>query len=172
MMEELERAKLAAEVELLRAQIKKTDRDAKPSGVLASLSEIGKVVGAVILGLGGTMAAITGYQSAELRKEKMELDMQKIASELEKAQTLLNNTQTEYARTLTEFQTLQGQLAALKRDLDRSPSVPEPARASLERTIVQTNEATTAMEARSVTLGKNLRSMTERKLSRKNATAE
>jgi len=171
-MEELERAKLAAEVELLRAQIKKTDKEAKPGGLLAGLSEVAKVVGAVILGLGGTMAAITGYQSAELRKEKMELDMQKTAGELEKAQTLLTNTQAEYARTLTEFQTLQAQLGSLKRDLDQSPSVSAPARASLEKTIVQTDAATSAMQERRQTLDKNLRSMVARELNRKSAAAD
>lgn len=90
-MDELEQRKLEAEIASIQAQTSKAaaetakleaDRTTSKRSLGHTFTESLKVFGALIVGAGGVMTAVTGYQLAEIRKEKMELSMEKLGKEL------------------------------------------------------------------------------------------
>ena len=98
-MSELEQRKIEAEIDHIQAQTAKAtaeaakaDADRKSSQKSRGywLVEGTKVFGALIIGAGGIMAAITGYQLTEVKKEKMELAVEKLKKEVQETSQLLD----------------------------------------------------------------------------------
>ena len=80
---ELTLAKQQLELELLRAQLVQLARTNKPTSPIAHATNLIKVLGSIVLGIGGISAAITGYQLNELKNERLMLSMEKEQQKLE-----------------------------------------------------------------------------------------
>jgi hypothetical protein len=136
-MDELPQRKLEAEIASIQAQ---TSKAAAETAKLQAEQKTAqrtfggffveslKVFGALIVGAGGVMTAITGYQLAEIRKEKMELSMEKLSKELrlktDELETAMDKkkgvdaatdaAQQQLVTTQTELDQLRTVLVALK----------------------------------------------------------
>jgi chromosome segregation ATPase len=120
-------SKEQAETELIRAQIAKLEREGQPSPFSIRLVEVIKVVGSLILGLGGVTAAITGYQMSEIKNARLEL-------EYAQKQAQLEGLNVQYERRRADYEKLSEDLKRLSLQLEgREKSVAE-ASASVERT--------------------------------------
>jgi hypothetical protein len=110
------------ELALLRAQLVQATRINRSPGIVSNVTSVVKVVGSIILGLGGISAAITGYQLNELKNERLLLSMekeeQKLASLREQAK--LQNTAIERtSKALLAYQeVVNGGLGGLLGGLD------------------------------------------------------
>src|SRR5262245_40755967 len=100
-MSDLEQRKLEAEISHIQAQMAKATAEAAKADtdIKAAQKSLGywlvegtKVLGALIIGAGGIMAAITGYQLADIKKEKTELAIEKLKKEVQETSQLLETT--------------------------------------------------------------------------------
>lgn len=130
-------AKIDADILLVHAQTEKlraelaainAERQSKNPKFGGFLIESIKVIGALILGAGGVIAAFSGYQLSEVKKERYELDARKaleeanrtklevatLNSERNKAQESFNAISSQLAATQTEFTRLNASLSELK----------------------------------------------------------
>jgi chromosome segregation ATPase len=160
--------KEAAEIDLIRAEIAKLERESRPAP-FAALTDVIKVVGSLILGLGGVTAAVTGYQMSEIKKERTELAFEKKQAELEalEAQYLqrkaaydklgtelaeldrsLQSRQNEFAETAASVQRIREQLVALRDEVSRRGQLSADASKRLELAIENADNVKTANESR------------------------
>jgi chromosome segregation ATPase len=81
----------------------------------------------LILGAGGVIAAITGYQMSEVKKERLEL-------EYAQKQAELKDLNTQYEQRKADYDKLGTALKALSTDLDERAQAASDATAKVERT--------------------------------------
>lgn len=119
-MGELEDRRLQAEIANFEAQAAYAQAEAaRLSADAASRQrlwrdwfvEVVKVVGAIVLGAGGLVAAFTGYQLSELKKERTDLEIVKARDQL----AALNE---ERATTDKAVSAAQQQLASIRSEMD------------------------------------------------------
>ncbi|HEV2839861.1 MAG TPA: acyl carrier protein [Chthoniobacterales bacterium] len=150
-MTELEERKLQAEIDHIKAQTAKVDAERKSSqrSWRHFVVEGVKVVGAVVIGVGGFMAAFTGYQLAEVKKEKTELANERLKRELAENDELLEISrqkklelnravaaaQGQLDTTRQQLKELQTQLVAVKRTAPASADT-----SALDAAITRTNQ--------------------------------
>jgi len=122
-MEGLEEKKLLAEIENLRAQAEKAKADSeKTSAERAHLKrstwewslEAIKLLGAVILGVGGVMAAISGYQLSEAKKALTDLAIARDTTELAALTSQKQSALDSLASITTQVDSLQRYLRAAR----------------------------------------------------------
>lgn len=148
-------SKEAAEIALIEAQIAKLELERRPAP-LAALSDVIKVVGSLILGLGGVTAAVTGYQITEIKTERAELalerkqadlgaleaqylqrkaDYDKLGNDLAELNQTLAARQKEFSATAASVEHIRDQLVALKEETSRRGQLsPAPTKRRLPRT--------------------------------------
>src|SRR5262245_53676097 len=119
-MTELDQKRLEAEILNIQAQTAKAQAEAAKlelekknlTGSWRDFTiEAVKVASAVILGLGGITAAITGYQLSEVRKEKAELEITKDTQQLRELDLQRKSAQED-------LKTINSQLDGLRVDLE------------------------------------------------------
>lgn len=120
-------SKEQAETDLIRAQIAKLEREGHPPAFGLRLLELIKLGGSLILGAGGVIAAITGYQMSEVKKERVELEFAQKQSEL-------NTLNAQYQQRKADYDKLGADLKALSNELDERAKVAADATAKVERT--------------------------------------
>ena len=158
-MEELEQNKTEAEIAYLRAQAAKLDADralARPR-LGGSITELVKIIGALIIGAGGVVAAFTGYQLTEVKKERMQLEIDGLERKVkEQNEQLLEGTrrktdldtavstaQQQLEAAQTQLTTAQSQFAKTKSDLEEVSKQLTDAK----KTAVATSSSTTSLDA-------------------------
>jgi chromosome segregation ATPase len=166
-------SKEAAELDLLRAQIEKLDREAQPPPVLVTVTDLVKILGAMILGAGGVTAAITGYQASEVKKERMELafekkqgelraldeqfrqrqaDFDKLGADLAALGQVVDTRAAEYSGVVKNVEQVQEQLVALRGDV-ASTATNKTTTRKLEAAIADVGRAKVSAEKRNDDLG-------------------
>ena len=93
MPHEPQQENLPAETRLIEAQIAKIQWETAPQSSLQRLGsgimEFVKVTGALVIGFGGIVAAVTGYQLYEVKKEKLLLENAQINAQITEKQKQL-----------------------------------------------------------------------------------
>ena len=161
-------SKEAAEIELIQAQIAKLEHDRRPTPV-ASFLDVVKVVGSLILGLGGVTAAVTGYQMSEIKTERAELalerkqadlaeleeqylrrkaDYEELGADLAELNRTLEARQKEFAATAASVEHIRDQLVALKEDTSRRGQLSVETSQRLQAAINDADQAKTATDKR------------------------
>lgn len=161
-------SKETAEIELIQAQIAKLEYERRPTP-LAALSDVIKVVGSLILGLGGVTAAVTGYQMSEIKTERAELalerkqadlveleaqylqrkaDYDKLGSDLAELNETLAARQKEFAATAASVEHIRDQLVALKEETSRRGQLSPETSQRLQAAINDADQAKTATDKR------------------------
>src|SRR5713226_6085838 len=111
--------KLLAEAQYFQAQTAKLQKELaelnKPKRFWTFASEFTKIVGAVVLGVGGVLTAFTGYQLSEAKKEHIEAQIQRREIDLEKLEEVYATTQKEQENRLA---IARDQLASIQTDLE------------------------------------------------------
>lgn len=106
-------AKVAAEANKLAAEARRLDAEtaALSRSTLATISEWTKIVGGIILGLGGVFAAITQYQLSEVKKENAALavklaeqDKERVVQQTTEIRKALTEHREQVLRSLAETQ--------------------------------------------------------------------
>lgn len=120
-------SKEQAETDLIRAQIAKLERESQPAAFGSRLLELIKLGGSLILGAGGVIAAITGYQMSEVKKERVEF-------EFEQKQAELKTLNDQYQQRKADYDKLGADLKALSNSLDERAKVAADATEKVERT--------------------------------------
>jgi hypothetical protein len=149
-MENTPQEKLAAEIELIQAQTRKVQAETKAPHRFMGFSEAVKLIGSVILGLGGVTAAITGYQFAELKKDRIEFEMEVMRHESAEVSQLLVQKKADYAKTEADFKELETRLANVKAELASVPSVPPATSANLAEIVAFASKATADSNQRGI----------------------
>jgi chromosome segregation ATPase len=116
-----------AEIELIRAQVAKLERDNAPPPLSTKLIELVKVIGSLILGAGGVVAFITGYQMNEVKSARLEL-------EYAQKQEALDELNKQYQLRQSDFDKLSEALKRLNTDLEQREKATALAAASVENT--------------------------------------
>ena len=105
---------LQAQTDKIRTEITKLQKELndRSDKFRSFVIESVKVLGAVILGVGGTIAAFTGYQLSEVKKEKADLDLQQKSYEIERKAKEIGKLEADVKR-------LEGERAKSREALDR-----------------------------------------------------
>lgn len=161
-------SKEAAEIALIHAQIAKLEHERRPAP-LTAISDVIKVVGSLILGLGGVTAAITGYQISEIKTERAELaldkkqadldaleqqhrlrkqDFDRLGVELAELNRSLEARQREFAETAASVEHIHDQLVALKEETTRRGQLTPETSQRLQAAIVDADRAKAATDQR------------------------
>jgi hypothetical protein len=116
MMGDIEQRKLEAEIVNLQAQTAKIDAEEKNlrKSWREWILEATKIVGALVLGVGGITAAITGYQISEVKKERTDFEIVKEKAELEDLRLQKASTQQQLASIKAEVGGLQASLESAR----------------------------------------------------------
>lgn len=153
-MNELEQKKLEAEIANLNAETARAIADAnKVDDERASLRrswrdwsiEAIKVVSAVVLGVGGMTAAITGYQISEVKKERMDLEISRIHIELEELTRTKAATETAVVQARQQLASLTTEVAGLQKALETVRAASSMRTDQLEAAITRVAEIGTAI---------------------------
>ena len=108
-------SKEAAEIALIQAQIAKLEHEQRPAP-LAAFSEVIKVVGSLILVLGGVTAAVTGYQMSEIKTERAELALDQKQADLAALEQQYLQRKADYDKLVAELAQLSETLAARQKE--------------------------------------------------------
>jgi DNA repair exonuclease SbcCD ATPase subunit len=159
-------SKETAEIALIQAQIAKLEHERRPAP-LSAFSEVIKVVGSLILGLGGVTAAVTGYQMSEIKTERAELalerkqadlaaleqqylqrkaDFDKLGAELAALNETLAARQKEFAATAASVEHIRDQLVALREETSRRGQLSPETSQRLQAAIRDADQAKTATD--------------------------
>lgn len=119
---------LQAQTEKIRAEIAKLQKDLKDRKTF--FFEVIKVVGALVLGVGGTIAAFSGYQLSEVKKERADFEAKKTIEVIEeknkeakKLDTQLKALVTQRDVTAVELKELSDLLVGLKAEIAASQDI-------------------------------------------------
>lgn len=143
-MSELDQRKLEAEISNLQSQTAKID--AEKEGLRKTwhgwFLEVIKVVGALILGVGGITAAITGYQLSEVKKERTDFETLQERKQLDELKQQKVATQQDLASIKAELEGLQSTLETARKAKTESSSVLDDAinrAAGIGKAVAMTN---------------------------------
>jgi chromosome segregation ATPase len=118
-MNDLEQKKIEAEIANLQAQTAKIEAERK--NITKSwhdfVIETVKITGALILGAGGAIATITGYQAAEVKREKIELEITRNNEQLQSSKKELKDNEKQIAIFNKQKIETQQQLSQIKIEL-------------------------------------------------------
>jgi hypothetical protein len=99
--------------EVLRAQAEHK----RMSSWHAFALEAFKIIGAFVLGVGGVTAAISGYQSSEVKREKSELQVSKLQGEINSLSSKRDGENAELTRLTSEKAAVEESLRTAKMSL-------------------------------------------------------
>jgi len=125
------------EMELLYAQKEKVNAEIKVLRKTTPFTESIKLFGSLVLGIGGVVTAIAGYQLSEVKSEKYKLEASLAKSARDNAKVELSILAESIQVAKKEYSDISDQIVGLKGKISNNPE----ASASIERLQADVNAA-------------------------------